>query len=83
MKKIAIALAAMALLTGCAHTEFVRPSDDKLVCPDEPAAPPRNGPNNGVTDDDAGAYMKKLRTAWQGCKSDVDWMRDWFNALPK
>ncbi len=83
MKRIAIALSALALLSGCATTDFVRPSDDKLVCPDEPPAPPRNGPNGRVTDEDAGEYMTKLRESWRGCWSDVVWMRDWFNALPR
>ena len=82
MKKLAIALALAVAVTGCTRTEIVKPSDDKLECPNEPPAPPRNGPNGRVTDDDARAYMTKLRGAWQGCRSDVDWLRDWFSALP-
>ncbi|WLJ71147.1 hypothetical protein [Sphingomonas phage Carli] len=62
---------------------FPKPPADKLVCPDEPAAPPANGPTGRVTDDDAGAYMKSLRGSWQGCRADVDWLRDWFGKLPK
>ncbi len=85
MRRVTISLAVAFLLVGCAgkHLEIARPPADKLVCPDEPAAPERRGPNGGVTDEDAGLYMKALRGSWQGCKADVDWLRAWFAKLPK
>ncbi len=85
MKRTTIALAALFLLSACGggHLEIARPPADKLVCPDEPAAPARDGPNGGVTDEGAGRYMQALRGSWQGCKADVDWLRDWFAKLPK
>lgn len=84
MRKLLIVGAALAL-AGCgkAHLEFPKPPADKLVCPDEPGAPAREGPNGGVTDEAAGQYMRSLRGSWQGCKADVDFMRDWFAALDR
>lgn len=83
MRKMWI-LAALAV-AGCDRPplEIARPPADKLVCPDEPAAPAARGPNGRVTDADAGAYMKDLRASWQGCRQDVDWLRVWFGKLPK
>jgi hypothetical protein len=85
MKRITITLAALFLLSACGdkHLEIARPPADKLVCPDEPGAPAGAGPAGRVTDEQAGEYMKALRQSWQGCRSDVDWLRDWFAKLPK
>lgn len=90
MRKTTILL-PLLFLAGCVHPEIARPPADKLVCPDEPARPagqgetytdPQGVERRRVTDEEAGNYMKALRASWQGCKDDVDWLRDWFKALP-
>lgn len=89
MRKLTIIAPILFLgLTACPGEErpqvgFPKPPADKLVCPDEPAAPEGAGPNGRVTDEQAGDYMKALRGSWQGCRADVDWLRDWFGKLPK
>lgn len=88
MKHSTILLALVSLsLSACLgreeKLEIVRPPADKLVCPDEPGAPARTGPNGRVTDEAAGRYMGDLRKSWQGCKADVDWLRAWYGKLPK
>lgn len=71
-------IAALALtVAGCTPPiEFARPPADKLVCPDEPAVPAAP-----VTDEMNADYLKRMRAAWAGCKSDVDWLAVWFRDL--
>lgn len=71
-----LALPLLLTVAACAHTDFARPPEDKLVCPDEPAvpAPP-------VSDEANADYLKGMRNAWAGCRSDVDWLRSWFREL--
>lgn len=78
MKSLAIILALA--VAGCAdkHVEFPKPPADKLVCPDEPAVP-----DAPITDEKNGEYLKGMRTSWAGCRSDVDWLREWFKSLAK
>ena len=81
MKRL-LALPLLLAVAGCATTtQFARPPADKLECPDEPFAPEGAGPNGRVTDEQNGEYLKALRKSWQGCRADVDWLRDWFKAL--
>lgn len=76
MKRLALPL--LLLVAGCTHphVEFPKPPADKLVCPDEPAVPAEP-----VTDEANGKYLREMRGAWAGCKSDVDWLREWFREL--
>lgn len=75
MKRL-ILIPALLLVAGCAHVEFPEPPADKLVCPDEPDVPAEP-----VTDEANGEYLKDMRGAWAGCRSDVDWLRAWFREL--
>lgn len=82
MSRLPLIPAALALLltvAGCGeqkHIEFPKPPADKLVCPDEPAIPAEP-----VTDEANATYLKGMRNAWAGCRSDVDWLRTWFREL--
>lgn len=81
MRKLAlIALAAMAL-AGCQTTQAIaRPDESKLRCAEEPDVP---GDALGIVNDEQDArYKKDLRAAGQDCRSVVQWLRDWFAALP-
>lgn len=71
-----LALPLLLAVAGCAHTQFPEPPADKLICPDEPPVPPAP-----VSDENNAAYLKAMRTAWAGCRSDVDWLRTWFREL--
>lgn len=74
-----LAVPLLLAVAGCAgHVEFPKPPADKLVCPDEPAVP-----DAPVTDEENGEYLKGMRAAWAGCRSDVDWLREWFKNLNK
>lgn len=75
MKRL-LAIPLLLAVAGCAHTQFARPPEDRLVCPDEPAIPPAP-----VSDEANGEYLKDMRGAWAGCKEDVDWLRAWFRKL--
>jgi predicted small secreted protein len=80
MRKIAVILAAALAVAACQTTGIARPDASKLRCADEPAVP---GDALGVVTDEQGArYMKDLRGAGQDCRSAVEWLRDWFAALP-
>lgn len=78
MKRILIVSALAIAISGCGekHIEFAEPPPERLTCPDEPAIPA-----NPVTDEKNAAYLKSLRSAWAGCRSDVDWLRNWFREL--
>lgn len=76
MKRLLVILPLLAVAACAGHVEFPRPPADKLVCPDEPTVP-----EAPVTDEANGEYLKGLRGAWAGCKSDVDWLRTWFREL--
>lgn len=80
MRKLWI-LFPLLLLAACGdkHLEIALPPADKLACPEEPGRP--GTPGEAVTDEQAAAYMVQLRAAGQGCRDDVDWLRDWFAAL--
>lgn len=69
-------LLAVAACGNKQRIEFPKPPADKLVCPDEPPVPAAP-----VTDEANGEYLKGMRNAWAGCKSDVDWLRIWFREL--
>lgn len=75
-----IVLPLLLAVAGCSHphVEFPKPPADKLVCPDEPAVP-----DAPITDEKNGEYLKGMRASWAGCKSDVDWLREWFKSLNK
>jgi hypothetical protein len=89
-----ILLAGLAL-SACATTKapnvvVPRPPADKLVCSDEPGRPAGKGDlytdaegkqRRAVTDEEAAGYMVDLRAAGQSCRSDVDWLREWFKSL--
>lgn len=77
MTRLLILPALLLSVAGChGHVEFPKPPADKLVCPDEPAVP-----SDPVTDEKNADYLKGMRNAWAGCKSDVDWLRTWFREL--
>lgn len=78
MKSLAIILALAVAGCSQSHVEFPNPPADKLVCPDEPAIP-----DAPITDEKNGEYLKGMRTSWAGCRSDVDWLREWFKSLAK
>lgn len=66
-------------VAGCGekpHVQFPKPPPDKLVCPAEPDIP-----DDPITDEKNAGYLKSLRVAGQGCRADVDWLREWFKAL--
>lgn len=73
-----IAACLLLSVAACKHTEFAMPPEDRLVCPSEPAVP-----KAPVTDAANAEYLKKLRNAWVGCKSDVEWLRVWFRELDR
>lgn len=82
-KLVLIGALTLAGCGGTTHLEFPKPPADRLVCPDEPGTPTTRGPDGRVTDEAAGRYMGALRNSWQGCRDDVDFMRDWFAALDR
>lgn len=79
-------------LTACPKPlEIVRPAPDKLVCAAEPGRPAGAGEHytdaegkarRRVTDEEAAGYMVDLRKTGQDCRDKVQWLRDWFKALP-
>jgi hypothetical protein len=75
-----LALSLSLTLTACATTRAVKPDKSRLVCASEPAVPGAAG--RPVTDSEAGDYMKAQRAAWYDCHSAVEWLRNWFSALP-
>lgn len=76
MMRRLLAICLAASVAGCATTRFAEPPADRLVCPDEPAIP-----DDPVTDEKNGAYLRDLRASWAGCREDVDWLRAWFREL--
>jgi len=80
MMRCLLAIPLLLAVAGCSHPriEFPKPPADKLVCPDEPPVPAAP-----VSDEANGAYLKAMRAAWAGCRSDVDWLRIWFRELDR
>lgn len=79
MKRLAL-LPLLLAVAACndPHIEFAKPPPERLVCPDEPAVPPAP-----VTDEANGKYLREMRSAWAGCRADVDWLRAWFRELDR
>jgi hypothetical protein len=72
------------VLTACDPKPLavaVKPPPELLTCSDEPEAPELPAP--GVERDNLVlGYVLAMRAAWGDCKSSVDGIRAWSEALP-
>ena len=82
MKKLLLAL-PLLLVAGCMKPGFTMPDRTKLVCAVEPPRPVGLGPDNAVTDEENGKYLRQLREAGANCRSQLKWVQDYLNNLKK
>lgn len=96
LKTVAVALSTLCLISCTpARIQIVKPPADKLVCDSLPATPKLTPLDwtKMITIDEARVivqrregetadYIVALRGAWFSCSSDVDWNRDYNEALP-
>lgn len=76
--RLLLALPLSLISIACQEHPAKIPPADKLVCDAEPGRPAGQGPDGAVTDAEVAGYMGDLRSAGQSCRSDVDWLRDFF-----